>query len=248
MSDRYEGFVAKINTKDGRGKRGPWTLYTGKIEKADGTEYPDWVSFGFDAPPFKEGDYIAFDVEVEGDRVKAVKGTFKKPKNPPQRQRKGGGGGQQAASGGGQKKASGGSYSSSGGGKFDGTGIQNRTNPVDAQRMGLTASRTAALEAVSILLANGALPLTKAGTKAGEAARYEEITKALDKLTVRFYQDVVTGRLLETVADEGKVKPPQANDLPDGDDPQDDAADDGAADAGDDTATGEEPDDDAIPY
>lgn len=252
MSERIEGFVAKINTKTGNGRRGAWTLYTGRIEKADGTEYPDWINFGFDAPGFKEGDYISFDVERNDGRVEFVKGSGKKPKNPPARKAKGGGGksggGQSGQSGGGRRGGGGGGYAG-GGNKFDGSGIQNTMNPIDAQRVGLSAARTAALETVALLLGNNALPLTKAANKAGEAARYDEIMAALDKITVRFYHDTTTGRLLESVADEGKKKAPaSADDLPDGDEGAPENGDGDPRDEGNDPATDGGDLDDDIPF
>lgn len=204
---KYEGFIAKLSTKTGEGARGPWALYSAKVEKADGTEYQDWVSFGFDEPKFKEGDYVSFDVETVDGRVKYIKDSGRKPKNPPARAQKSKG----ATS---DKK----SYQQRGQSaavKYDGTGIQNRSNPVDAQRMGLSNAREMAIGMVTLLLANNALPLSKAANKAGEAKRYEELMSQVDKITVRYFNDVISGRLLETVADEGVVSIKGDGPLPD---------------------------------
>lgn len=203
---QYAGFVAKINTKSGNGKRGEWTLYTVKIEKAEGGEYADWINFGFDAPPFKEGDYVTFEAESDdAGVVRFTKKTLRLPKNPPQRAAKAGKGRPQA---GGQDQRA-----PAGAGRFD----KQPTHPEDAKRIGLSAARTAALEFAGLLIAKDALPLTKAGTKAGEAARFEEITAVIDKLTVRFYHDVATGRLLDSVSDIGEVKKPEPQNVPDRD-------------------------------
>ncbi len=239
-NDKYEGFVAKINTKSGNGKRGPWTLYTVKVEKADGTEYPDWVRLGFDEPPIKEGDYVSFEVETDDGGVKRyVKNTLRKPKNAPARKAK------QSAQNGGNGGSRGGYKGGNGGGgnRFDGTGIQNQANPKDAQRMGICASRTAAIETVALLLSANGLPLTAAKTKAGEAARFEEITAAIDKLTVRYYGDTTSDRLLETVQDEKATEAKAPDALPDQPDAEEADATSDETEAG-----GEVDGDDDIPY
>ena|SRR5579863_9870849 len=51
----FTGYITKVNTKTGVGKRGPWTLYSAQINDT-------WVSCGFDPPAFKEGDYVTLDV------------------------------------------------------------------------------------------------------------------------------------------------------------------------------------------
>lgn len=61
------------------------------------------------------------------------------------------------------------------------------------------------LRAAALLLEHDGIPMTKASNKAGEAKRFEEIVAVIDKLTVKFYRDAETGRLLETVADMGVV-------------------------------------------
>lgn len=233
MSQKFEGFIARISKKTGTNNRGPWTLLSVKIEKTDGTEYEPWISLGFDVPAdaVQEGDYISLEAEEKDGRWKLVPKTLRKPKNPPARATK-----QRPQGSGGSSR---GNYRGGGGGgnKFDGTGIQNRTNPIDAKRMGLSHARTSALQAVELLLGANALPLTKAGTKAGEAARYEEITAAIDKLTVKFFNDIEQERLLKTVADEGAPAPERANDLPDQEpDPEPEQDDDVPEDAEDDDA------------
>lgn len=46
-----EGFVEKIHTKTGNGKKGPWTRYSALIGG-------DWYVVGFGAPDFNEGDSV----------------------------------------------------------------------------------------------------------------------------------------------------------------------------------------------
>jgi hypothetical protein len=50
--------------------------------------------------------------------------------------------------------------------------------------------------------------MSKAKGKAGTAARFEEITSAIDKLTVQFFYDNASGRLLDEVADREPMKEP----------------------------------------
>jgi len=67
----------------------------------------------------------------------------------------------------------------------------------------LASARTAALDAIDLLLRNDALPMSAAKTKAGQASRFDEVTAAIDKLTVEYFFDSATGRKLVTVADAG---------------------------------------------
>lgn len=69
------------------------------------------------------------------------------------------------------------------------------------------SARNAAIAVLGILVAKDALPISAAKTKAGEAARYEEIMALVDKLTVRYFIDAETHRILESVADEGTTTP-----------------------------------------
>lgn len=190
-----QGFVAKLNSKNGTKKDGtPWTLWSALIENADGTEF-GWVSFGFERPKFNEGDFIQVDVEKKGEYTNAVKGTGSKPKNPPARTtaRTGAVGVPESGSG--------------------GEGANRQTQIV------MQHSQDVAIQLVKLLLDNKALPLTGATTKASEAKRNEEIVAAVDKYTVQFYNDAVTGRLLDVVADAGadRVSTKADGAIPEGD-------------------------------
>jgi hypothetical protein len=210
MSQEFKGFVVKLTEKRSppESKR-KWILYSVKLEKRDGTEYEDWVSLGFDDPGLKEGDYVAFQASQENGRWRADPKTIQKSKNPPARASRG------SASAGSQSGPAGTSSASVGGGnRFDGTGIQNRTNPEDARRMAYANARSAAIEVARLLIETKGLPFTKADTKAGEAKRFDEITAGIDKLTVKFFNDGVSLRLLETVADTAPSTAPDGE-LPD---------------------------------
>ena len=214
MTTKYRGFVAKLGTKTGEGKRGPWTLYSVKIEKEDGSEYPDWVSLGFDEPSCKEGDFIVLEANDDNGRQKLVPGTLKRVKNGPARKQK-------AAAP--AKKAWGGG----GGGGF-------KADPDKDRRITFMNCRTAAVEFIALLEKLDALPISAAATKAGKAKREEEIVAILDKYTVRFFGDTVSVplRVLETVPDIGIVEQKKADGkLPDADEGDDDDTDDDDVDA-----------------
>ena len=171
----YKGFVKKINTKTGQGKRGPWTAYSIKLEKDDGTEYEEWISCGFDAPKASEGDYVVIETQ-KNERGYETAASIKRLKNPPSRTV---------------------GNSAAGGGPGQATG-DNRQNSIIYQ-----SSRKDAVSIIQVLLENDALPLSAATTKAGAARRYEEVIALVNKLTVQFYNDVNTLRLLDSVQDAG---------------------------------------------
>lgn len=197
MAQVFKGFVGRINTKTGQGKRGPWTLYSTKLQHADGTDSSDWISFGFDRPSVKEGDYVKVTVDTVDGREKVTE--VKKLKNPPARAEKQG--------------------STSSGGSSDTSGVSKQSS-IHYQN-----SRTAAIETVKLLIEADALALPKANTKPGEAKRFAIITSAIDKFTVQYYNDLETMRLLETVADAGVTNSDPDSPLPDdadGDEPPED--------------------------
>lgn len=184
-----KGTVAKIATKTGRSRRGQWTLYSFITQDESGNEN-GWVTFGFEAPPFHEGDFIEYETETDQDgRVQYKKGTGKiipRPKQPEQPTRA-----EQVSS----QAAAGGNSQSSGSASLD----------ARQQSIVLQHSQEMAIKAVTVLLQNDSLPTTGAKTKAGEAKRFEEIVAAIDKLTVKYFNDVVSGRLLSNVPDMGII-------------------------------------------
>jgi hypothetical protein len=191
MSEVFKGWVKKLNSKDGQAKSGrPYTLWSAKLEKEDGTEYDNWISFGFTKPEIKEGDYVKITAEQDGKylQVKEVK----RLKNAPARV---------VAKG------------------AEGTN-QNVSTSTQVS-IHYQSARKDALQAIDILIKSDALPISAAKTKAGEAKRYVELLALIDKLTVQFFYDAQTHRLLATVADAGAIAPDAAGSLPedsDGDD------------------------------
>jgi hypothetical protein len=171
----FKGFLGKINEKSGTGKRGPWTLYSAKLKDENGVE-SDWISFGFDKPKVKTGDYVKITVDDSGDRPKVTE--VKALKNAPAKAQE-------------SSKAS---------APASAAGSDDRQKAIHMQ-----SSRSHAIDVVALLVANDALALPKAATKPSEAKRYEIIVAAVDKLTVKYFNDLETRRLLESVADIGAV-------------------------------------------
>jgi hypothetical protein len=195
VSEEFRGFVVKINTKTGNGKRGQWTLYSVKLEGEDGTELKDWLSIGFDAPKFKEGDYIKLTAD-KNDRgyLQADPKSISVAKNPPARKGKGGGSTGDASSG----SSSRGNYSKGG---------------VD-----WNSAVARSMEFTDLLIEHDALHLSPAKGAGGIEKRRAEIEAIVDKYTVKFYNDVMSLRLLETVQDPGVIDTGADGALPEKDD------------------------------
>jgi hypothetical protein len=227
MGDRIKvaGFVEKVFVKDGNSAKGPWRAYSIKLQRVSGDVDPRFYQFGFadrqgdGFVPFfmKEGEYVQFEADIKDDKAATfVKGSGSKPKNPPAKPAapakpagQGGGNGYAGKGGGGGGYKPRPPVESKLFGKIGGNNTED-----DIRRMSYTAARSAAVETVALLLANEALPMSAAKTKAGEAKRYEEIVAAVDKLTVKFFFDAAGGRLLQSVADEG-TKETRVATLPD---------------------------------
>ncbi len=203
-------FVEKLNTKAGIGKNGnPYKLYSLKLQDKDGNLLPGYYQCNFDHPGCKDGDYVKLEANPKGDNWEVVKGSVKVSKNPPAKPaspsgtpnaNKGGGGGYSAP----KAKTS---------DLFGEIGGYNTED--DIRRMSYSAARTTAVEVVGLLLANDAIKLVKADTKAGAASRFDLITAAVDKLTVEYFYDSATGRKLESVADTGNPDTSGDGALPD---------------------------------
>lgn len=67
------------------------------------------------------------------------------------------------------------------------------------------SSRKDAIAFVLGLLQFDAVPISSAGGKAGQAKRFEQSLELVRKVTVEFFHDVETLRLLDTVADGGDI-------------------------------------------
>jgi len=195
MSNKTEGFVVKLFTKSGNSARGKWVADSFKIQDKDGNEDPFFYQMGFrdkgklDTPPaFAEGDYLRFEYDDKDDSARTYKkGTGVKVKSHPEAPES-------------APAASQGSASATGS---------------TQQNIHYQNSRTAAIQLVEVLLSHGALPISGAKSKAGEAQRFEEVTAAVNKLTVQFFNDLESFRLFETVADAGKVDTGADGGLPD---------------------------------
>lgn len=189
---QFRGFVARISEKESPANaRRKWTLYSFKVEKEDGTEYEDWVTFGFDPPPFKEGDFIEFEAQ-KNDKgyLQYVSGTGKQIKNPPAR-----GGAKSTAQVGGGNAGVVPPTQTSGVSGTVGQPTNDRQTSIVLQH-----SQEMALRAVAILLEHDGLPMSAAKTPAGTAKRFAEINAMIDKLTRRFYDDTNSDRILTLVA------------------------------------------------
>jgi hypothetical protein len=173
----FRGFVIKINTKTGQGKRGPWTAYSLKLEGEDGVEIKEWLSYGFTAPKFKEGDYVKLNAEKDDKGyLKIDVDSVKVAKNPPARAGKGG---------------------------------------VD-----WNSAVARSIELVDLLIKHDALTLSAAKGAGGIEKRRVEIEAMVDKYSVKLYNDVITLRLLETVADTKADTKPDGELPAEGDDPE----------------------------
>lgn len=187
---QLEGVVSRINSRSGNGRKGKWTLYSFLLAVADGTE--KWVTFGFDkAPPFKEGDRVNIGVnEDDKGYLTYIEGTGRiiAPKPAEKVQPSNGGSGDKPATA-----------------QTGGVSSQSNTGADRQSQIVAQHSQEMAIAMVGLLLQHDGLPVSGAKTKAGEAKRFEEIVAAVDKFTIKFHNDVVTGRLHTTVADMGIV-------------------------------------------
>lgn len=178
MSD-FTGFIQKVAVKTGKGKKPPfkpYTLYSLKLADENGVELEQWFGAGFNKPEVKEGDYVLLTAEQNSLGYWDVKG-IKPLKNAP-------------------AKAS----APASGGNTSGSTISTQSS------IHYQSARNCAIEVIKLLVETKSLPVSAAQTKAGEAKRYEEIMALVDKLTVRFYVDTETQRILESVTDEGAVE------------------------------------------
>ena len=84
-------------------------------------------------------------------------------------------------------------------------------------------SRNVAVQFLEVLAGQDALPITAASGKANKAKRFDELNEVLDKLTVKFFHDAETLRVLEQHADGGGIQDNDPQPLPDGEvDPSED--------------------------
>lgn len=173
------GRVEKVYQKKGTGRNGkPYTLYSAKVSGLN-----EWASFGFNDPKIQEGQVVKLRGEVDGSsfRVQQHKVLEDAPAKPAYSGSRGG---------------------NSGGGRDDYWKAKETRDIEHTQpRIQYQSSRKDALEFLRVLIDADALPVTAAQNKASKAKRFEELEEILDKLTVRFYHDVETLRVLKRVQD-----------------------------------------------
>lgn len=172
----YSGYVKKLNSKSGKSAKGKaWTKYSAIILQENGAESP-WISFGFDAPPFSEGDYA----EVTANEGQyGFEATAAKKLTAPQ-------------------KAAPVPTASNPLANAAKSSYVDRNDSIVYQ-----SSRKDALQLVALLLEHKALPISESAAKAGVAKRFEEIKAFVDKLTVEYYFDVGSLRVIQEVVDAG---------------------------------------------
>lgn len=179
MSEVIRGYVRKIVKKEGTGKRGPWTLTSVKLTNEDGSaEREPWYSAGFKGVPFAEGDYVEVTIKPSSRDGYFDLDAASAKKIAPPAK-------QQAAA----AVAS----------------LATATMPATTKdkNINLQSARSAAIELVRLQIDKGGLALPK---KTPDI--YAVIRSAVDKETVQFYHDAMTGRLLESVADAGALEEP----------------------------------------
>lgn len=199
------GKIIKINGRSVQTKRGPSTVYSMILQQENGQE-SGWIGLGFTAPTVQEGQWV--DVEVyknKGgyDTVDVI--NVIENRTP--------------------KAAAQAAAANAGAGTAVRKPFIDRNDSIVYQ-----SSRKDALSLVEVLISQGALPISSAKTAAGTAKRYDEIRALVDKLTVQYYFDVQTLRVLEQVEDAGEIEDDSGS-LPSEDD--DSSEGDGAEDWGD---------------
>lgn len=185
MSD-FVGYVNEITTRNGTSKQGkPYTAYNVRFTTKEGEQKT--VGWGFNPPAFQEGVWVKTTVEQNGQYLNYKGAPVEAAPGPaPAAQSTT----QDAPAGGGGKGG------------------------VVQQQIIYQNSRTAAIQFVLGMLDRDSLPVSGAKGKAGESKRYEQALDFVRKVTVEFYHDVDTLRLLESVADAGDVEVAARGELP----------------------------------
>lgn len=169
------GYVKKLTSKDGKSKKPPYKPWTlySMIMENQDGSESGWISIGFDRPSFTEGQWANYETEAT-ERGLNLK-AFEKAEAPKTPV------------------------------AVPSTNAPARSSAhVDRNdSIVYQSSRKDAIAAIGLLLEHNGLPMSASAAKAGQAARYEEITAMIDKLTVQYFRDVQTGRVLESVVDAG---------------------------------------------
>jgi hypothetical protein len=181
----FIGDVVKVLTRKVDGRNGPITAYSVKVAKPDGEEYDEWIGFGFKKPDVEEGDSVKISAKKENGFWKAVDVEVTETAD--------------------QEEEAGDEQDS---GESGSTVPAEKSAPAASskkiskqQYIHYQNSRTAALELVALLLQNKAAPLAATEGKAGTAKRFEEVVALVDKLTVKYFHDLETFRLVNDIED-----------------------------------------------
>ena len=185
---QVSGVAKSIQVKNGMGKNGkPYTMYSVFITQQQGNDLR--VGWGFEPPPFQEGQAITCEIEQNGSYYNWKKNTAVKA-----------------------EPFSGTPTPAAAAPARDllrssiGPAVVPFNNDSRQASIVYQSSRKDAIEFVKILAQADALPISAAKSKSAEAKRFDQLKDIVDKLTVQFVRDVETLRLLESVADAGDVK------------------------------------------
>lgn len=188
---QIEGVVKKITVKGYTGRGGKQgSVYSFLVIQDNGEEA--WLTFGFDKePPFEEGDRVNVGYTEKNGYKTYVEGSGRiipvaKKTDVPSGSSSGADAGKESVRERGNQSGAG--------------GASDRQAQIVWQH-----SQEMAIAKIGLLLQHDGLPMSTAKTKAAQAQRYAEISAAIDKETVKAYNDVLSLRLLQTVADPGVV-------------------------------------------
>lgn len=183
----FTGELSFLLKKKIDGRNGPITAYSGKITKADGEEYEEWVGFGFKKPECEQGDSVVITAKKEKGFWKAVdvEVTAK-------------GDSEESTS---ESSDSGTEDSNEGSSARPALSSSKQKGASRDQRIHYQNSRTAAIQLADLLLKHKAVPLSATAGKGGDAARNEEVVALVNKLTVILYHDLETFRLVNDIED-----------------------------------------------
>jgi len=206
MSEHFQGQVAKIYTREGKTSSGKaWKSYSFKLKGVN----PFFRLKG--EPKFAEGDFIQFDADVIDDNAsQVVEGSGSKWEPPAK---------QEVA----KEEAKATKPAAANKSSFNTekelrekywADKETRDIEFTQPRINFQAARNAAISVVQVLSDQKALPISTADNKGGAAKRYEQIVDIVNKLTVQFYFDTDTLRLLTSVQDAGTIKVSNPGELP----------------------------------
>lgn len=190
----FTGFIRNTNARQSKpGAKKAWTAYSAEIHALDGKVTK--IGFGFDQPSVGFGDYVTLEANEQNGYLQVDQTTIQRLDPPKQEEPKRLADTAQAAS-------------TEGAGPIVNRGADRQESIV------MQHSQEMAIRFLEVLASHDALPFSKAAGKAATAKRFEEFVGSLDKLTVKFYNDSMTTRILATVQDMGVIDTSASSDLP----------------------------------